>query len=1025
VASEEDTELYWQGIAQARDSEELRVAITTDLAVARRALDQLFDLLRTLEPLVASAAVDRIRRLGLQMAEATGSQAAGARLRSRLHQMVAMEALGQGEKERAAQEFSQAAAFSLLGEDVEAAIRTTHIAATFLLRVDEHEKALRALDDLVTRAESELERPEVRLAMYELAGVTQRAPATGPWATLLARIRLGLERAGDRLIANTTACRLGVILVRMGAYEDGLEILVEVLPELSRTGLKSADGTVSSLPEVSLALLWKGRALDLCGREREAEQAYRTHPAWSRGEESEKSEVTARLAELLIENNRLQEALDLLEAADPADARYRALKLAFTSLVYILLNRPGPSEAAAAEARSALAQPPAEEPGTSPFQRSAAQGIQSFQKVFELDEIDWRIRLILAERAGVSRQADDEERSAVREGLAWARRCGERAMEIRWLRLAGEIALQQLEEALEQELASGDREWRRLRADQSAGLPDELRSEQVRRRRLEAGVGMETLLAIGRAKAQAGLDPLPAWEPVIAAAQRRNRRLTLYHALTAKARCLGSEGRLDVARILWENAVDVLESLRAELRDVELQSGVLEDKEAAYGDLLLATVEAGDAEGAMRLMERAKARALLEEMSVEEYRVPLSPELEERARHLRQTLVRAMGKQMQSPAGKAGSLERLKDQLASVYRAGSGRVDVQRLAGARGADVARLSAGGKAVLHYFVSEEHVIVAAARDGRLVAPVRLDCRKLELIQLLETFQFEISTRERCHSLAELYSALIEPVAAVIDGVERAILIPHGILHAAPMHALRGPDARYLMEKATIQYAPSVAVALRAGGRSGAKPAGGAVLVAVHATPYCPLPRLDAAGSEVEAVAGAIPGASVLQGTDAVRRHVLRLKGNVGVLHMACHGEFDNDDPLLSRLYLADGPLYGYEIERLACRPQVVVLSACETGVQRRKAGDETFGLVRAFLSCGAEAVVASLWKVADESTAILMRALHRELFKNPTNVAGALRKAQQELLSSPKYSHPFWWAPYLVTGGLGLAEARANA
>jgi CHAT domain-containing protein len=148
--------------------------------------------------------------------------------------------------------------------------------------------------------------------------------------------------------------------------------------------------------------------------------------------------------------------------------------------------------------------------------------------------------------------------------------------------------------------------------------------------------------------------------------------------------------------------------------------------------------------------------------------------------------------------------------------------------------------------------------------------------------------------------------------------------------------------------------------------------------------------------------------------VRRHLLRCEGDVDVLHLACHGEFDEDDPLLSRLYLADGPLYGYEIERLPWKPRLAVLSACETAVQKRLAGDETFGLVRALLSRGAEAVVAGRWEVADESTAILMSKFYRHRAADPKNVAGALRNAQCELLRSELYSHPFYWAPYVVIG-----------
>src|SRR5262249_18739729 len=149
-------------------------------------------LLRTLEPLVVSRALDQLQWLGIQIAEAVDDRAAGARLEANLHQTAAMQALRSGEKKEAASHFSQAAALSLRGDKIEEAIRTTHASTALLLRLGEHDLALRAAEEMLMSVEQVgFENATVRLALYGFAGVTRRAPATEKWAALLARMRRG------------------------------------------------------------------------------------------------------------------------------------------------------------------------------------------------------------------------------------------------------------------------------------------------------------------------------------------------------------------------------------------------------------------------------------------------------------------------------------------------------------------------------------------------------------------------------------------------------------------------------------------------------------------------------------------------------------------------------------------------------------------------------------------------------------------------------------------------------------------
>jgi CHAT domain-containing protein len=136
---------------------------------------------------------------------------------------------------------------------------------------------------------------------------------------------------------------------------------------------------------------------------------------------------------------------------------------------------------------------------------------------------------------------------------------------------------------------------------------------------------------------------------------------------------------------------------------------------------------------------------------------------------------------------------------------------------------------------------------------------------------------------------------------------------------------------------------------------------------------------------------------------------------LIHLACHGEYKSDAPLLSNLRLApsekeDGRLEVHEIFDLDLKPNLVVLSACQTGMGKRSSGDEITGLTRAFIYAGAPSIITTLWSVNDKSTADLMVRFY-DHFKIKSKVE-ALQLAQLETMK--KYPQPFYWAPFCLTG-----------
>jgi CHAT domain-containing protein len=113
-----------------------------------------------------------------------------------------------------------------------------------------------------------------------------------------------------------------------------------------------------------------------------------------------------------------------------------------------------------------------------------------------------------------------------------------------------------------------------------------------------------------------------------------------------------------------------------------------------------------------------------------------------------------------------------------------------------------------------------------------------------------------------------------------------------------------------------------------------------------------------------------------------------------HIAAHGVFRADAPLLSTLELADGPLTAYELERLRRPPGVVVLSACDSGRSAVQPGDELLGLGAVLLGAGTRTLIASVLPVPADRTADLMLDLHARL-RDGTGPAAALAAAQRDL------------------------------
>jgi CHAT domain-containing protein len=123
--------------------------------------------------------------------------------------------------------------------------------------------------------------------------------------------------------------------------------------------------------------------------------------------------------------------------------------------------------------------------------------------------------------------------------------------------------------------------------------------------------------------------------------------------------------------------------------------------------------------------------------------------------------------------------------------------------------------------------------------------------------------------------------------------------------------------------------------------------------------------------------------------------------------------------------DGFLRAHEVFNLKLPAELVVLSACQTGIGKEVRGEGLIGLTRGFMYAGAPRVIVSLWNVSDEGTSNTMARLYKGLLQQNLRPAAALRAAQIEMWKQKRWQAPYYWAAFCTAGRMAINEGRATA
>jgi CHAT domain-containing protein/uncharacterized protein HemY len=189
---------------------------------------------------------------------------------------------------------------------------------------------------------------------------------------------------------------------------------------------------------------------------------------------------------------------------------------------------------------------------------------------------------------------------------------------------------------------------------------------------------------------------------------------------------------------------------------------------------------------------------------------------------------------------------------------------------------------------------------------------------------------------------------------------------------------------------------------------------------------IPRLPYTRQEAEQILALAPRANNLKALDFQANRSVATSETLGkyrYVHFATHGYIDGERPDLSALVLSlvdeqgkqqDGFLRVNEIYNLRLSADMVVLSACQTGLGKRVRGEGLEGLTRGFMYAGAARVVVSLWNVSDKATSELMTLFYKGILKEKRTPAAALRAAQIEMWKQKQWQAPYYWSAFILQG-----------
>ena len=534
------------------------------------------------------------------------------------------------------------------------------------------------------------------------------------------------------------------------------------------------------------------------------------------------------------------------------------------------------------------------------------------------------------------------------------------------------------------------------------------------------------LLGQGKALASAGRDAEAnkAFQKALKVSRSMALRETEWPALYGIARLRLKEDKKEEAERILIQALSVIEGMRAEIKIDRLRDKFISNKLGVYETLVSLLVDMGKTREAFDIAERSRARNFIDLLGSQRLTLKgkIDQDLYDRQKtiqariHEHQALLAQTGNKHERKAYQR-DLKRLEDQyqdLMSEIQAKN--PELATLVSVNPLNLSQVQAllePGVAILVYYTLSDEILcwhITAHSVELFRTPLgrkTLGMAVLNYRRMLQNLEpLEDQSRE-------LYSWLLAPVMPKVGSARVLGIVPHGILHHLSFATLNDGN-NYVADRIPLFYLPSASL-LRYTLERRKTDKNIRVLAIGNPDLNNPALNLPFAEREVSTIHWNFPDTTLLTRDKATESWVIRNIADFGIIHLASHGEFDAVNPLFSALKLAkdahsDGDLRASETFGLQINADLVMLSACQTGLGKITNGDDVIGFNRAFIYAGTHAIISSLWRVSDISTAMLVKQFYREY--KTQNKANSLRRAILHVKN--RYPHPGYWGAFLLVG-----------
>ncbi|MEA5476354.1 tetratricopeptide repeat protein [Pseudanabaena galeata UHCC 0370] len=464
----------------------------------------------------------------------------------------------------------------------------------------------------------------------------------------------------------------------------------------------------------------------------------------------------------------------------------------------------------------------------------------------------------------------------------------------------------------------------------------------------------------------------------------------------------------ELSTLFYKQSVNIVESIRKDIKklDKDIQQSYLATVEKTYralADLLLQQ---------NRIIEALQVLDLLKVQELEDYlkNIKGSDRSAQGVRLLAPELALSDKLLTISPDNSKDINNQLANQIQQLPKTEINKVP----------DYLNQIPQGTVLLYPFILGDRleIILFAPNNIPIRRTTKISKDQLEtLIVDFRTGLLDPSSEDFREPSLQLYNLLIKPIEAelVQFNAKTILYAPDGQLRYIPIAALYD-GKQLLVEKYQIsnliaytlsdftpqpQNAPNI-LAGAFGGKAGDRKFGQTALPATV--------------REVQAIANSFQNSVTLIEEQFSRKAIESKFKNHNILHLATHAEFNVGSPDQSFIIFGNGDkirlneIADWQMPNI----DLIILSACQTGLGILGSGVEILGFGYQVQKAGAKQAIASLWKVDDNKTSVLMTAFYAELQKGNVTATEALRRAQVSLIKSKDYNHPYYWAAFFAIG-----------